>query len=63
MSEYAKGFDVGVETGKSFERARIIMLLKNSMCVGYQQTEECVCEHVNCVQTDVLVDLILLEVK
>lgn len=57
MSEYAKGFDVGLEAGKSFERERIIALLKDSMCPEYQQTEQCSCTHKNCTQTQVLIDL------
>lgn len=57
MSEYAKGFDVGLEAGKSFERERIIMLLQNTMCPEYGQTEICSCKHKSCVQTEGLIDL------
>ena len=60
MSEYAKGFDVGVETGKSFERARTIMLLRNTMCPEYEKTSECSHSHMECAQTDVLIDLIAM---
>ena len=41
MAEYAKGFEVGLESGKSFERERIIVLAERRVCFGHQETGNC----------------------
>jgi hypothetical protein len=56
IGEYSKGFEVGIVSGREFERERITALAERRVCFGHQETGNC--EHSVCFGMRALVDAI-----